>query len=59
MFYVYRYKIEGAIKRDKGDERAPDTSFISTRMQERIITVKNLYTSSGECNRIGQVLHLR
>jgi len=23
MFYVYRYKIEGAIKRDKGDERAP------------------------------------
>lgn len=50
--YVYPYNIEGAIKRDKGDERAAIRAFMSTRMHGEIMTVKT-YTSSGGCIRIG------
>lgn len=38
IFYVYRYKIEGVIKRDK--KEINERNFMSTRMQEGIITVK-------------------
>lgn len=46
MFYVYRYKIEGAMKRDKGNERAAIQASRPLVRGGSIITAKT-YTSSG------------